>query len=191
MIGNDIVDLHLAASQASWKRKGFLEKVFTPSERELIEASEIRFLYIWLLWSMKEAAYKAHQRKRSLPRRLNWWLQQCTSVHLRDTSATGLVIIDEDQYHTASSLTLNHIHTIAADHHDLPYEENLFQVPLHHSKRYFLGKISKELDLSEKELRLEKTTSGIPFLSYKSSPLPLSFSFSDHGGFSGFCVSLR
>lgn len=95
MIGNDIIDLQLASRQSNWRRKGFLEKVFTSSEREIIKASEEKEECVWLLWSMKEAAYKAHQRKRSLPRRLNWTVQECISLELNGNNATGIVKIDE------------------------------------------------------------------------------------------------
>ena len=36
MIGNDIIDLSLAAIQSNWQRAGFLEKQFTKKEREYI-----------------------------------------------------------------------------------------------------------------------------------------------------------
>ena len=59
-IGNDIVDLELAKAQNNWKRKGFLEKLFTKKEQEKIINSNNPFLTIWLFWSMKEAAYKCY-----------------------------------------------------------------------------------------------------------------------------------
>ena len=36
MIGNDIVDLALAQKESNWKRKGFLNKIFTEKEQLLI-----------------------------------------------------------------------------------------------------------------------------------------------------------
>ena len=86
MIGNDIVDLELAAVQSNWRRKGFLEKVFTASEREIISSGEDPDLTVWLLWSMKEAAYKAHQRRFSLSRRLNWQYQECIAALARSAT---------------------------------------------------------------------------------------------------------
>ena len=40
MIGNDIVDLVQARLQSNWKRKGFVEKIFTQKEQELIFSSQ-------------------------------------------------------------------------------------------------------------------------------------------------------
>ena len=40
MVGNDIVDLKRAALESNWQRKGFLNKVFTPSEKQYIQDAE-------------------------------------------------------------------------------------------------------------------------------------------------------
>ena len=58
MIGNDIVDLALAKKESNWKRKGYLDKIFTVSEQLLIQKSTNQELAIWNLWSRKEAVYK-------------------------------------------------------------------------------------------------------------------------------------
>ena len=60
MIGNDLVDLKLANIQSNWQRKGFLDKLFTPKEQEYILNADNPFETVWLLWSMKESAYKAY-----------------------------------------------------------------------------------------------------------------------------------
>ena len=62
MIGNDVVDLVLAKKESNWKRKGFLNKIFTPYEQELIEKAPNQEQMVWLLWSIKESVYKAYQR---------------------------------------------------------------------------------------------------------------------------------
>ncbi|MES2448655.1 MAG: 4'-phosphopantetheinyl transferase superfamily protein [Bacteroidota bacterium] len=58
MLGNDIVDLQLAATQSNWRRKGYLQKIFTEQEQDLIANATNQDQMVWLLWSMKEAAYK-------------------------------------------------------------------------------------------------------------------------------------
>ena len=58
MVGNDIVDLKHAALESNWQRKGFLNKVFTSSEKQYIQDAENPFQMVWLIWSMKESAYK-------------------------------------------------------------------------------------------------------------------------------------
>jgi phosphopantetheinyl transferase (holo-ACP synthase) len=67
MIGNDIVDLHLAKKQSNWKRKGYVEKVFTVSERRFIKNAKNQEHTVWELWSRKEAVYKIIIQKGGIP----------------------------------------------------------------------------------------------------------------------------
>lgn len=62
MLGNDVVDLDLAAKESNWQRRGYLDKLFTLPEQELITEAENPSVMVWTLWSMKEAAYKAENR---------------------------------------------------------------------------------------------------------------------------------
>ena len=58
MIGNDVVDLELAKTQSNWRRKGYLDKIFTSKEQQFISESINQDQMVWILWSRKEAAYK-------------------------------------------------------------------------------------------------------------------------------------
>lgn len=62
MIGNDVIDLELAKKESNWKRKGFLNKLFTSFEQELIAKATNQEEMVWMLWSIKESVYKAYQR---------------------------------------------------------------------------------------------------------------------------------
>lgn len=62
MIGNDIVDLELAFIESNWKRKGYLDKIFTKNEQLLILKSDHPDTMVWNLWSRKEASYKIYNR---------------------------------------------------------------------------------------------------------------------------------
>ena len=57
-IGNDVVDFQYAQQQSNWQRKGFLTKIFTSKEQDLIAESENQEKAVWQLWSQKEAVYK-------------------------------------------------------------------------------------------------------------------------------------
>lgn len=63
MIGNDVVDLALAARESTISRKGFLDKLFTVEEQLFIKTSEDKTLTIWTIWSQKEAVYKILRQK--------------------------------------------------------------------------------------------------------------------------------
>lgn len=62
MIGNDLVDLQLAVKESNWQRKGYLDKVCTAEEQQLILTSTNPLVTFWTLWSMKESVYKITNR---------------------------------------------------------------------------------------------------------------------------------
>lgn len=62
MIGNDVIDLDLAKKESNWKRKDYLNKLFTPFEQNLIQKAANQDEMVWMLWSIKESVYKAYQR---------------------------------------------------------------------------------------------------------------------------------
>ncbi len=49
MIGNDVIDLELAKKESNWKRKGFLTKLFTSFEQELIAKATNQEEMVWML----------------------------------------------------------------------------------------------------------------------------------------------
>ncbi|MDQ0637632.1 phosphopantetheinyl transferase (holo-ACP synthase) [Pedobacter sp. W3I1] len=112
MLGNDIVDLDLAKIQSNWKRKNYLDKIFTAEEQLLITSAKKPDEMVWLLWSMKESAYKIHNRKTGIrnfaPKSLN-----CT-IHSDSDQIHGAVTIDENTYFTKSDIQVAYLHTIAS-----------------------------------------------------------------------------
>lgn len=113
MIGNDIVDLELAAIESNWKRKGYLEKIFTMTERFLIHAAKDEGIMVWLLWTMKESVYKA-ATDRSKIRSFAPCSFCCNNLILHQDTATGTIIYEGKHYYSQSMLTPTFIHTIAA-----------------------------------------------------------------------------
>ncbi|WP_316794372.1 4'-phosphopantetheinyl transferase superfamily protein [Pedobacter frigoris] len=113
MIGNDIVDLKQAAKDSNWGRKGYLDKLFTASEQCLIASAPDANLMVWLLWTMKESAYKINSRKTGLrsfaPVRL-----VCDNISIHEHSATGSVTYESECYYTRSDLNDAYVHTIAS-----------------------------------------------------------------------------
>ncbi|NJW54327.1 4'-phosphopantetheinyl transferase family protein, partial [Salinimicrobium oceani] len=129
MIGNDVVDLHLAARESNWRRKGFLEKVFTTAEQEIISTSKDKDTTVWLLWSMKEAAYKAHQRAFNLPVKLNWLAQECKLLTFSLEHASGEVNVNGNLYFTTSKITSEFIHASAEKDRSSGAENAIFEAP--------------------------------------------------------------
>jgi phosphopantetheinyl transferase (holo-ACP synthase) len=112
MIGNDIVDLALAEKESNWKRKGFLDKIFTKNEQLLISNAQNPTIMVWNLWSRKEAAYKIYNRQTQI-----WGyfpLQiQCFDLDSIDGFTIGKVVVKELVYFTKTQITSQFIHTIA------------------------------------------------------------------------------
>ncbi|TDE00640.1 4'-phosphopantetheinyl transferase family protein [Flavobacterium sandaracinum] len=108
MIGNDIVDLALARKESNWKRKGFLDKIFTLKEQFLIANAINPEIMVWNLWTRKEAAYKIYNRETGIrgyiPLQLECFYENAT---------LGTVSIKEKIYFTKGIIENNSIYTIA------------------------------------------------------------------------------
>ncbi|RZJ75588.1 MAG: 4-phosphopantetheinyl transferase family protein [Flavobacterium sp.] len=157
MIGNDVVDLVAARSQSNWQRKGFLQKLFSAEEQRLIAAaSEASETMVWILWSMKEAAYKIYNRETGvrgyIPHKL-----LCSDVAITNLGFIGKVNCEDRTYYTVSTIQDNVIHTIAV-------------------------KVQNDLErISEiKNKTIFKDNKGIPYI-YDSDGNPWPASVSHHG----------
>ena len=114
MLGNDIVDLNLAKIQSNWRRKNYLSKIFTEDEQQLILSAENPDVLVWVLWSMKESAYKIFNRKTN-ERLFNPLAFKCIILVLNNKVAKGLVKYNTLKILTRSELKPGFIHTIATD----------------------------------------------------------------------------
>ena len=114
MIGNDIIDLDLARKESNWKRKGFLDKIFTKNEQLLISNFENPAMMVWNLWSRKEAAYKIYNRKTQI--RGYFPLQlECFDLDSSDGIIFGKVAIKSFVYFTKTEINSEFINTIAVE----------------------------------------------------------------------------
>ncbi|RZM23486.1 MAG: 4-phosphopantetheinyl transferase family protein [Pedobacter sp.] len=110
MIGNDLVDLKTAQSESNWERRGFLNKLFCPTEQDAILAAKDSFLAVWVYWTMKEAAYKIHSRLTGV-RKFAPSSIVCTVV---DDNRYGTVFHEGLQYFTETTINKDYVHTSAA-----------------------------------------------------------------------------
>ena len=108
MIGNDVVDLNLAGLQSNWQRKGYLNKIFTDVEQQLIAESLDKNDMVWQFWSRKEAVYKVilQQGYSSgyYPKKI-----ECLDVK----NKAGIVQFNNKKYFTNTTLSGSCIHSIA------------------------------------------------------------------------------
>lgn len=191
MIGNDIVDLYVAAKESNWRRKGFLEKVFSKEEQVIIAKAPCKHQMVWLLWSFKEAAYKAHQRNFGHVPVLNWHRQKCHLKTLSENTASGRVEIEGSDYKISSDITPEYIHTIATSAESFIFKSVVSEGSGDTAKKRLLEKVSQGYAVSPEKLTVKKTSLGIPYIQYGNQTLCTEFSLSDHGRYSAFSLSLR
>lgn len=113
MIGNDVIDLKATRVESNWQRPGFLEKLFTQEEREVINSYHSPETMIWILWSMKEAAYKIYNRETKLRGFISQQLI-CSIIADSNSNLEGVVNCNGFVYATKTILEGSLIHTIAA-----------------------------------------------------------------------------
>lgn len=119
MIGNDIIDLDLAGRESNWQRRGFLEKIFTETEQELIFKHEVPEIMVWILWSMKESSYKVYNRLTARRAYIPQFFE-CFELDVRPNSAVGKIICDDLIFYTKTVVSKEFIRTIAVlDERDL------------------------------------------------------------------------
>lgn len=112
MIGNDVIDLPLTRHESNWKRKGFIQKLFTDREQSIIVNNLDSETTVWLFWSMKEAAYKIHNRQ---TKRREFIPQKFECVLLTETTTyvTGIVRFLDMIYYTKTDISIECLHTVA------------------------------------------------------------------------------
>ena len=190
MIGNDIIDLKLASSFPSWRRKRFRDKVFSVEEQKIISDSLDPFQTIWLLWSMKESAYKTYSRKHSekffAPIKL-----KCKLTSFRK----GIVEIFDEKYRTYSTIEENYIYSIAHQSSSENVITNFFKLDNanysnQHCTSYkkLLHAIAEEKKVTLASLTIRKDENGIPYLFQNNQAQEIPFSVTHHGNFGAYAI---
>lgn len=132
MIGNDIVDLQLAKKESNWKRKGFLDKIYTKNEQKLILTSENPEITIWNLWTRKEAAYKIFNRNTQI-RTFNPIKLECLNVCLNENETFGIVKLNNTIFLTKTTINSDFINSLAFVDKKQKYESEIFEIEAYSS----------------------------------------------------------
>ncbi len=112
MIGNDVIDIRQSRVESNWQRKGLREKLFTLDEQQLIATSTNSEITLWLLWSMKEAAYKIYHRQTNIRQFMPIKLV-CSLNSQNREMVSGTVYCEGDVYYTQTLLCDEYIHSVA------------------------------------------------------------------------------
>lgn len=184
MIGNDIVDLKQAAKDSNWKRPRFLDKVFTQKEQSIISSSENKNQMVWLLWSMKEAAYKAYVREFK-HRFINPKRIQC-QLGLNNE---GVVKINQNIYYLRTLITSDYVHSIASNSKEKFPKINLFKFnQIEDVRTRIIHQISNRKDRDLNSIKIKKTTLGVPNLFLNDVQILEALSISHHGEYGAFAI---
>ncbi len=190
MIGNDVVDLKQAALDSNWRRPRFLDKVFTAEEQQLIANALDQHQMVWLLWSMKEAAYKLYLQEFGKPF-FNPKKLQCRLVSLSE----GTVCVFENTYHIQTEFVEDGLHAIATLKVSTRTYAKLFlissashNVQSQNVREQLLKAVCEQECISVSKLKVLKSNLGIPYLSVDGSRLQQSISLSHHGRYGGFAI---
>lgn len=190
MIGNDIVDLSLAKKQSNWRRKGFLEKVYSSNEQAMILKSSAPDILVWKLWSMKESAYKARLRVHKHIQ-LNPKAFECQFL----AEDKGIVMCGGKMYHTVSQVNDNFVHTQAyAEQFDTTLFSKVIRVNQSrlHSKQLYNAMISSvaiSMNCDESGVVIEKNSLGVPELYRMGQKIPQLCSLSHHGRYGSYVIA--
>ena len=188
MIGNDVVDLILAATQSNWQRKGFLEKLFSKNEQKIILNSEVPEILVWRLWTMKESVYKAHQRRFSLAPQFNPRELQCKIF----SSEKGEVEIDSCIYSVSSEVSAEFIYSEAVPKNSIFERISQFRIGISSEalKVQALEKFGSLCRQENNNLAIQKSENGVPFFSSGNRLFDTPVSFTHHGNYSAFTIAL-
>jgi phosphopantetheinyl transferase (holo-ACP synthase) len=191
MTGNDIVDIKMAAVESNWKRKQFLEKIFTPQEQHYIKNAALPAEMVWKLWSIKESGYKVYTRQFGgyffAPQKFS-----CTLL----SATTGLVTFNNISYQTNTITTDNYVYSIASQtrNRDAAFINSCFHLPEMHycQQQQFIHKkiIDSYITVnceSKKNMVVVKDKNGIPFLCCDDN-LQIPISITHHGRFAAFTI---
>ncbi|MGY0041466.1 4'-phosphopantetheinyl transferase family protein [Pedobacter sp. NJ-S-72] len=175
MIGNDIVDLQQAHLDSNWQRKGYLAKIYTLKEQEMILEAQQPAVMLWLIWTMKEAACKIIQRNTGIRSYVPLSFS-CEELQTSSLQISGKINYHREIFEIRSEIKGSLIHSIAvSDHKDF---EQLHLQYLSHTATY-----REEFNSLSKLYLLASTPSGLPELTHQITGQKHAVSVSHHGDY--------
>lgn len=189
MVGNDIIDLQAAKGQKEPTRDRFLNKVFSYKEQEIIRRSKNPEVQVWMLWAMKEAAYKAHQRRFKLPRTFDPKKLKCEIWEQHSGSAIGGIFIGRFLYQSQLLINPEYIFCTASTLKSDNICSTVFSA-LKCSKQELIFKYSALHNIPDMEVKIVKDLHQVPHISINKNIKNHPFSLSHHGKFSAYSLAL-
>ena len=175
MIGNDVVDLRQAGLDSNWQRKGYLAKICTLKEQQMILEAEQSSVMLWLIWTMKEAACKIVQRKTGIRSYVPLSFS-CEELQTDSAQVSGKINYFDEVFQIKSEIKGSLIHSVAvSDNRDFK------QLHLHYLRHAATYK--EEFNSLSKLYLLSGTPSGLPELTHQITGQKHAVSVSHHGDY--------
>ncbi|NJN49929.1 MAG: 4-phosphopantetheinyl transferase family protein [Polaribacter sp.] len=151
------------------------------NEQAIILNSKNQFQKVWLLWSMKEAAYKCYTQQFQQ----RFFAPQKFECELKSKNL-GKVSIDKYQFQTKSTITKKYIHTIAVSNFYQKYTAKCFDII---DSQNASNKINNKIqDNFAFITSIKKDDIGVPYLYSNNQKTNISLSKSHHGKFGAFAL---
>jgi len=195
VIGNDIIDLTFAKKGSNWKRPRFIEKIFTCQEQKYIKESQQTDKMVWLLWSMKESAYKLHvqlfKKRFFAPKRF-----ACSIVELDKYEVTGKVVCGNFQCYTKSEVSDEFVYTFSKIYKNESHLGQTFIIKnsdykTQHELVYqkVKAQFAEFTGAPSEQISIRKNDIGIPSFWFKKEKANIALSMTHHGNFGAFVIS--
>ncbi|MDX2245461.1 MAG: 4'-phosphopantetheinyl transferase superfamily protein [Bacteroidia bacterium] len=193
MIGNDIVCLSTAGASDFFPRPRYLDKVYHPSEQRLLFADETPGRLRWLLWALKESAYKvwfkqSHKRLFAPQKFVVSPLPETGMYNIKTPSgsvfARAEVCADYVVAYASSEPSFSNFTGV---NRCSPTED-----PSAFVREKLVERVCEVFPLCRKEdIRLEKSPEGIPLLYIRGFREIFDLSLSHHGNFVSYVFTLK
>ncbi len=199
-IGNDLVCLSLAPNKLLDRR--FIQRVFNECEQEALSQASAPHQFLWAMWAVKEATFKAYQQQNEEA----FFSPKTIQVRCHDdrvsqsTPLIGQALIDDQHYYFEVVLTKHYLHALVAK---TPAELSKSVVEISRIKgepnylnqsiraKKLMLSLAKRQGLKADEIRREllgEQKKRPPKLYHSGICLPVSLSLSHDGHYLAVCV---
>ena len=208
MIGNDIIDLKFT-QQSHWNRPRYLNKLFSQKEQQQIFNASEPSKKVWLLWSMKEAAYKLYLQTSNSkpfynPKAFECCFENKPKVTFKEfrceitSKITNNYIISEAN--TDSNEILNQSRKLSGQNDSysidslltskvIYFEQSDYKFQSETLKHTLKNDIAKSFKTKVNNIDIKKNDSGVPFLIFENQCFNLSLTH--HGNYGAYAISLQ
>ena len=177
-IGNDIIDLLHPPNIGVEKNLRYHKKFLSESETQLLP--ELNQSFVWLLWSIKETAYKSFI-KQGAP--VGFYPKKILISSLKYEKGKHLATVEYEglKTQTTSVISKEHIHTKTFSKSTTQNSKIIIRPPEEVSaylRQELTTSIAKELDVLPGYVSISKSKENVPLVTVKHSNVAIDVSFS-------------